>query len=129
GYAVVWRALLVIAVALIVSRLLGRALGLSPGLAALLGIGTAICGGSAIVVTAPIMDADKEDMAYAVTTVFLFGLLAIFIYPLVGGWLDLDASAFGRWAGLAVNDTSSAVATGFAYSAEAGQTATVTKLT
>jgi uncharacterized integral membrane protein (TIGR00698 family) len=115
--------------ALTMSHLLGRRLGISPKLASLIGVGTAVCGNSAISATAPVIGATDEDMTYAIATNTFFGTLAVFAYPLIGRALGLGDAEFGTWAGTAVNDTSQVVAAGFAFSEGAGQVATVVKLT
>jgi uncharacterized integral membrane protein (TIGR00698 family) len=109
--------------------LLARVFGLSGVLGTLIGAGTAICGGSAILAIAPMTRAKDEDVAYAITTIFTFNILALLIYPPLGHALGLSAIAFGSWTGTAVNDTSVVVATGYAYSAAAGSVATIVKLT
>jgi uncharacterized integral membrane protein (TIGR00698 family) len=108
---------------------LGRILRLPVRLVALIAVGTAICGNSAIVATAPVIEADDRDVSFAVATITIFGVLAVLVYPFVGHALGLSDPIFGHWAGVAVNDTSQVTATGFAYSEAAGQTATVVKLT
>jgi uncharacterized integral membrane protein (TIGR00698 family) len=114
---------------LTVALLLGRALGLPTRLAALIGVGTAICGNTAIVATAPVIKAEERDVSFAVATITLFGTAAVVIYPILGHALGMSDSLFGYWAGAAVNDTSQVAATGFSYSVEAGETATIVKLT
>ncbi len=109
--------------------LVASRLGLTRHLAILLAVGTAICGNSAIIATSPIIRARQDDVAYAVATITLFGTLAVLVYPFVGHALDMPESAFGAWAGTAVSDTAQVVATGFAYGTEAGDVATVVKLT
>lgn len=109
--------------------LLGRWLNVSRDLSQLIGVGTSICGATAIATVAPIIRSREEDTAYAVSTIFTFNLIAVFLYPLVGHLLGLNDSAFGTWAGTAIQDTSSVVAAGFAYGDEAGAVATVVKLT
>ncbi len=123
--------LVVIAIttALTFAVLVGRWLDMPPRLAALIGVGTAICGNSAIVATAPVLEADEREVSYAVATITLFGTVAILVYPLIGLALDLSDPHFGYWAGAAVNDTSQVTATGFAYSQPAGEIATIVKLT
>ncbi|MCS6994879.1 MAG: putative sulfate exporter family transporter, partial [Anaerolineales bacterium] len=100
-----------------------------PKLAALIGVGTAICGNTAIVATAPVLKADEEEMGFAVATITLFGLLAVLLYPLIGHALGLSERAFGLWAGTAVNDTSQVVAVSAIYSQLSLDVATVVKLT
>jgi len=111
------------------ATLLGRSLGVPSKLAALIGVGTAVCGNTAISATAPVIGAKDEETAFAIATNTLFGTLAVFAYPILGHALGLTDPAFGTWAGTAVNDTSQVVATGFAYSVAAGNVATVVKLT
>jgi uncharacterized integral membrane protein (TIGR00698 family) len=95
----------------------------------LIAVGTAICGNSAIVATAPVIEADEREVAFAVTTITVFGVLAVLLYPFIGHALALTAPRFGLWAGTAVNDTSQVVATAYSYSPVAGDVATVVKLT
>lgn len=108
---------------------LGRAQGLDWRMRCLIGMGTTICGASAIAALAPVIRAKAEEIAYAVTVVFLFNMLAVFIFPPLGHMMGLTDTGFGIWAGTAVNDTSAVVAAGFSYSPEAGTTATIVKLT
>ncbi len=108
--------------------LAGRIAGLPRPLAILIGVGTAVCGNSAIVATAPVIDAEDRDVSFAVATITLFGTLAVFAYPLVGHALGLTSPIFGIWSGVAVNDTSQVVAASAAYSPEARDIATVVKL-
>ena len=116
-------------IALIAAHALGRAARVPPRLATLIGVGTAVCGNSAIVATAPVIGAHDDEVSFAIATNTLFGTLAVFLYPLIGHALHLRDPAFGTWAGSAVNDTSQVVATGFAYSDGAGRIATAVKLT
>jgi uncharacterized integral membrane protein (TIGR00698 family) len=117
------------AFALAAVMFLARLAGLPPRLAALLAVGTAVCGNSAIAATAPVIEAEERDVSFAVATITLFGTLAVLLYPLLGHALGLTDAAFGHWAGVAVNDTSQVTATGFAFSAAAGEVATIVKLT
>ena len=116
-------------IALLAAHLLGRVARVPPRLATLIGVGTAVCGNSAIVATAPVIGAHDDEVSFAVATNTLFGTLAVFLYPLLGHALHLGDPAFGTWAGSAVNDTSQVVATGFAFSDGAGRIATAVKLT
>ena len=108
---------------------LGKLMGISSNLKTLIGVGTAICGGSAIAAISPIIEADDMDIAYAISTIFLFNVIAVLIFPPIGHLLGLSDKAFGLWAGTAINDTSSVVAAGYAYSNAAGAYATIVKLT
>ncbi|NLT58810.1 MAG: YeiH family putative sulfate export transporter [Clostridiales bacterium] len=118
-----------IAVAGLVSALLGKAIGLAGNERTLIGVGTAICGGSAIAAVAPIVEAEDDEVARAISTIFLFNVMAAFVFPAVGHLMGMSDLRFGMWAGAAINDTSSVVAAGYAYSEAAGSIATVVKLT
>ncbi|MDH3249803.1 MAG: putative sulfate exporter family transporter [Acidimicrobiia bacterium] len=117
-----------VVMAMAISWYLGRALGLVNRSALLIGIGTAICGASAIAAVAPVLKAKKEEVGLALATVFSFNAIALLAYPLIGAALGLSQVEFGSWAGIGVHDTASAVATGFAFGAEAGEFATLVKL-
>lgn len=109
-------------------RFASRAFGVDSTLATLLAVGTAVCGNTAVIATAPIIGARGRDVAAAVATVSIFGTAAVLIYPFVGDLLGMTPNAFGLWAGVAINDTSQVVAAGAAYSPTALDTATVVKL-
>lgn len=108
---------------------IGRALKLDWKLSNLISAGTGICGGSAIAAIAPVIDAEDTDIAYAMSATFLFDMIMIIAFPFMGQALGLSDMAYGLWAGTAVNDTSSVVAAGYAYSEAAGDFATMVKLT
>lgn len=108
---------------------IGKALGLNWKLSNLISAGTGICGGSAIAAVAPVIEAKDSDIAYAMSATFLFDMVMIVLFPFMGTWLNLSDQAYGLWAGTAVNDTSSVVAAGYAYSEAAGDFATMVKLT
>jgi uncharacterized integral membrane protein (TIGR00698 family) len=108
---------------------IGKALGLNWKLSNLISAGTGICGGSAIAAIAPTIDADDSDVAYAMSATFIFDMAMIVLFPIMGTALGMTDQAFGIWAGTAVNDTSSVVATGYAFSESAGDFATMVKLT
>ncbi|RME37428.1 MAG: YeiH family putative sulfate export transporter [Planctomycetota bacterium] len=107
---------------------IGRRMGLSSKTAWLLGAGTGICGNSAIVAVAPLIDAKDEDVALSVGAVNLFGLASMLSWPLLGTWLSLSDSAFGLWAGSSIHAVPQVVAAGYAFSPEAGALATLVKL-
>ena len=108
---------------------IGRALKLNWKLSNLISAGTGICGGSAIAAVSSAIDADDDDVAYAMSATFLFDMAMIVLFPLMGRAIGMSDEAFGIWAGTAVNDTSSVVATGYAFSEAAGDFATMVKLT
>ena len=107
----------------------GRALGLNWKLSNLISAGTGICGGSAIAAIAPVIDAEDKDIAYAMSATVLFDMVMIVLFPIMGQAMGLSDMAYGLWAGTAVNDTSSVVAAGYAFSEGAGDFATMVKLT
>ncbi len=107
----------------------GKALGLDWKLSNLISAGTGICGGSAIAAIAPVIEAKDSDIAYGMSATFIFDMVMIVLFPLMGHWLGLSDMAYGLWAGTAVNDTSSVVAAGYAFSEGAGDFATMVKLT
>src|SRR5699024_6260237 len=121
--------LITMTAAFVAAWLLGRVLGIPSKLKLLIGVGTAICGGSAIAAATPIVKADEHDTAFAISTIFLFNLIAVLVFPLLGHIMGMADHGFGLWAGTAINDTSSVVAAGYSYSSHAGDYATIVKLT
>ncbi len=107
----------------------GKWLGLNWKLSNMISAGTGICGGSAIAAMAPIIEAEDKDIAYAMSATFLFDMAMIILFPIMGRMMGLSDIAYGLWAGTAVNDTSSVVAAGYAFSEVAGDFATMVKLT
>ena len=103
--------------------------GLNWKLGNLISAGTGICGGSAIAAIAPVIDAEDKDIAFAMSSTFLFDMVMIALYPLMGKALGMEDLAYGIWAGTSVNDTASVVASGYAFSEAAGDIATMVKLT
>jgi uncharacterized integral membrane protein (TIGR00698 family) len=116
------------AICLVAAVVLGRLLHVRSSLRTLVGVGTAICGASAIAAVTPVIDAAAADVAYALSTVFVFNAVAVVLFPLLGHALAMSQQAFGLFAGTAINDTSSVVAAGSVFGAEAGQHAVVVKL-
>lgn len=103
--------------------------GLNWKLSNLISAGTGICGGSAVAAIAPVIDADDKDIAFAMSSTFLFDMVMVALYPIMGRLLGMSDIAFGIWAGTSVNDTASVVASGYAFSEAAGDFATMVKLT
>lgn len=103
--------------------------GLNWKLSNLISAGTGICGGSAVAAIAPVIDADDKDIAFAMSSTFLFDMVMIALYPIMGKALGMSDIAYGIWAGTSVNDTASVVASGYAFSEVAGDFATMVKLT
>lgn len=109
--------------------LFGRLLNINWKMSTLISAGTGICGGSAIAAISPTIDADESDVAYSIAATFIFDMAMIVLFPIMGRQLGLSDLAYGLWTGTAVNDTSSVVAAGYAFSSAAGEFATIVKLT
>lgn len=123
-----------IATSLVVAFVLCRALKIPGKISTLIGVGSSICGGSAIAATAPVIDADDEEIAQAISVIFLFNVIAALVFPTLGGMLGLTNEGFGLFAGTAVNDTSSVTAAAAAWDgmhpgANTLDAATIVKLT
>jgi uncharacterized integral membrane protein (TIGR00698 family) len=116
------------AVSFAIVLLAARLLRVDSRLAMLIAVGSAVCGNTAIVATAPVIGARAREVAYAVATITLFGTVAVFLYPTIGRAVGLSQVASGLWAGVAVHDTSQVIATGAAFGPEALDVATVVKL-
>ena len=129
GQQSIWVILLTLSAAFLTAFLVGRLLEINHKLTTLIGVGTAICGGSAIAAASSAIDADDQDISYSISTIFLFNVIAVFLFPVIGHLLSLTDTGFGMWAGTAINDTSSVVAAGYSFSNAAGNFATVVKLT
>jgi len=120
---------LTLSAAFLTAFFVGRLLQINKKLNILIGVGTAICGGSAIAAASSAINAEDQDISYSISTIFLFNVIAVFLFPLIGHLLRLSDTGFGMWAGTAINDTSSVVAAAFSFSNAAGNFATVVKLT
>ena len=123
-----------IATSLAVSFVLCRALNIPGKISTLIGVGSSVCGGSAIAATAPVIEADDEEIAQAISVIFLFNVIAALVFPTLGGMLGLTNEGFGLFAGTAVNDTSSVTAAAAAWDgmhpgANTLDAATIVKLT
>ncbi|MBQ1786172.1 MAG: YeiH family putative sulfate export transporter [Turicibacter sp.] len=108
---------------------IGKIFNMNWKLSSLISAGTGICGGTAVATLSQVIDADDSDVAYAISATFIFDVIMVILFPIMGTALGLSDMAFGLWAGTAVNDTSSVVAAGYAYSDAAGDFATIVKLT
>ena len=125
-----------ISTSLIIAFALHKAMHIDSNISTLIGVGSSICGGSAIAATAPIIDADDDEVAQAISVIFFFNVLAALLFPMFGHFLGFDTTsgeAFGIFAGTAVNDTSSVTATATAWDGIHGSNtldhATIVKLT
>lgn len=124
-----------IATSLIVAFIMYKLLKVPSKTATLIGVGSSICGGSAIAATAPVIDADDEEIAQSISVIFLFNVIAALIFPTLGGFLGMSNEGFALFAGTAVNDTSSVTAAASTWDSMHGtgsmvlDSATIVKLT
>lgn len=128
GLPATWLIVVTMAASFAIVLLVARLVHVDERLAVLIAVGSAVCGNTAIVATAPVIGARAREVAYAVATITLFGTLAVFLYPTIGHAVGLSATSSGLWAGVAVHDTSQVIATGAAFGPEALDVATVVKL-
>ncbi|MCG1020210.1 YeiH family protein [Sutcliffiella horikoshii] len=120
--------LFVVAGGILVTLLVGKFLKIDQTLSLLIGAGTSICGATAISVLKGVLHARESVVAYAISTIFFFNILATFLYPVLGQWLHLSALQMGIWAGVSIHDTSSVVAVGYLLGDDVGEVATTVKL-
>jgi uncharacterized integral membrane protein (TIGR00698 family) len=118
-----------LAAALVMAWVAGRMLGVRGDARTLIGVGTAICGASAIAATDAVIDADEADVSYAIATIFTFNIVAVLLYPTLGHVLGFSQHSFGLWAGTAINDLSSVVAASTIYGHAAASYGVIVKLT
>lgn len=109
-----------IAVSLIVAFIMCKLLKVDKKVSILVGVGSSICGGSAIAATAPVIDADDEEIAQSISVIFLFNVIAALIFPTLGNAIGLTNDGFALFAGTAVNDTSSVTAAASAWDSMKG---------
>ncbi|MBU8681296.1 YeiH family protein [Staphylococcus saprophyticus] len=131
--AIGWRSLPIIFVTLFAAALivyvLMKLFNINEHLSILIGVGTSICGGSAIAATSPVIKAKESEVAFAISTIFLFNLIAVFIFPPIGHIMHMGQATFGYFGGTAINDTSSVIAATSNYGKTALETGAVVKLT
>lgn len=108
---------------------LGKKMGLDDNLSLLIGAGSSICGASAVAAVAPVIDADERDTTFAIATVTIFGTIAMFTFPVFYKVFNLPDVIYAVWAGSSIHEVAQVVAAGFAAGEEAGQFATLIKLT
>ena len=124
-------AVMTIATVIVVSHLISRLMGVNERLGLLVGVGTAICGTSAILVTAPVVEASEDDVAFSVATINLFGVVSMIVFPILAVLFRINGELFGIWCGLSIHATPQVIAAGFAHYSEgqlAGEVATIVKL-
>ena len=118
-----------LALSIALMTVLGRLFKLSPKLTSLLAIGSSICGVSAIIAAKGAIDADDEDVSYAIAAILALGAASLFLFPLIGHFFGMTDHAYGLWVGLAVDNTAEATAAGALYSDAAGKFAVLAKTT
>ncbi|SCT32654.1 YeiH family protein [Staphylococcus caeli] len=128
-----WKSLPIILITLfaafIIVFILMKIFNIDEHLSILIGVGTSICGGSAIAATSPVIKAKESEVAFAISTIFLFNLIAVFIFPPLGHILQMGQTTFGYFGGTAINDTSSVIAATSNYGNTALETGAIVKLT
>lgn len=108
---------------------LGKLFNMNWKLSGLISAGTGICGGSAVAAIAPTIEAEATDIAYAISATFIFDIVMVVLFPIAGRYFGMSDLGYGLWTGTAVNDTSSVVAAGYAFSDAAGNFSLIVKLT
>ena len=132
GFRVLLGAVVLIVGIIFLTRLLARFLRVESDQGLLIGVGTAICGTSAIVALAPVVESKEKDIAISIASINLLGALAMFVFPFAGALLSLPPETYGEWCGLAIHATPQVIAAGFAHHLDgetAGKIATIVKLT
>ncbi|MBI1329072.1 MAG: putative sulfate exporter family transporter [Alphaproteobacteria bacterium] len=131
--AVGWIGVVVIVATLVatfvVTKWVGRRLGVDPRLAELIAAGTSICGASAVIATNTVTCAHDEDVAYAIACVTVFGSIAMFLYPVLPGLLHLSPRDYGLWSGASIHEIAQVVAAAFQDGRSSGEFGTIAKLT
>jgi uncharacterized integral membrane protein (TIGR00698 family) len=113
---------------IVLGTLLGKWFNIQKKTSHLISCGTAICGGSAIAAIAPVIQSDEKQTSVALGVIFILNSIALFVFPVVGHWLQMSQNDFGLWCAIAIHDTSSVVGAANKYGAEALQVATTVKL-
>ena len=132
GYRVLFGVVILIVVIIVATRYLCRFFDVRVEQGLLIGVGTAICGTSAIVATAPVIESKEEDIAISIASINLLGALAMLLLPFLGAFMLMDPQVYGEWCGLAIHATPQVIAAGFAHPVDgetAGEIATIVKLT
>jgi uncharacterized integral membrane protein (TIGR00698 family) len=117
-----------IVVTIVLGTLLGKWFNIQKKTSHLISCGTAICGGSAIAAIAPVIQSDEKQTSVALGVIFILNSIALFLFPVVGHWLQMSQNDFGLWCAIAIHDTSSVVGAANKYGSEALQIATTVKL-
>jgi uncharacterized integral membrane protein (TIGR00698 family) len=132
GLHVLFGVIILIGVIVIATRYIARYFNVGDKLAMLIGLGTAICGSSAIIAAAPVIESDERDIAISIATVNLLGVVSMLAFPVIGTMLLLSPEVYGVWCGLSIHATPQVIAAGFTHHLDgqrAGEVATIVKLT
>jgi uncharacterized integral membrane protein (TIGR00698 family) len=113
---------------LVFGYFMGRWLNIEKKTSYLIASGTAICGGSAIAAISPVIKAEEKQISVALGCVFVLNSIALFIFPVIGHYLNLSQTQFGLWCAIAIHDTSSVVGAAGKYGVHALEVATTVKL-
>lgn len=116
-------------VTLLIGLVIGKLLKVDKNISTLISGGTAICGGSAIAAIAPVIDAKNNEISFSLAVIFTLNAVALFVFPVIGHFLQMDQASFGYWSAIAIHDTSSVVGACSAYGEEALHIGTTVKLT
>lgn len=111
------------------AMLFGRMMNVNTKTSFLIGTGSAICGGSAILTIGPLIDTEDEDLAFALATISVSNIVALVVFPIIGNLLSMSDTQFGLFAGGTIKDVASVVAVSMDYSTQAGEIGTIVKLT
>ena len=125
GFAIIVATL---AATFMLTKAMGRVLGVERKLAELIAAGTSVCGASAVIATNTVTEGSDEDVAYAVACVTVFGTLSMFLYPVLGTLIHLDVHHYGLWVGSSIHEIAQVVAAAFQHGKEAGDFGTIAKL-
>lgn len=117
-----------IIITLVFGLLMGRWLKIDKKTSYLIAAGTAICGGSAITAISPVIQAEEKQISVALGCIFILNAVALFVFPLLGHYLNLSQTQFGLWCAVAIHDTSSVVGAASKYGVRALEVATTVKL-
>ena len=132
GLSALMAAVITIGVVIVLTHLIARVLGVNEKLGWLIGTGTPICGPSAILVIAPVIEAEEDDVAFSVAAINLFGVAVMIAFPILAALFEMESEFFGIWCGLSIHATPQVIAAGFAHYVDgqsAGEVATIVKLT
>ncbi len=136
NFALIWRLggriifliVATVALGLIAAQLLGRIFKINDKLAVLLGVGSSVCGASAVAAVEPIVQPEKEDMAMAIAAISLLGAAGVVLFPFLGRLMNMEQVTYGIWAGVSLQGVAHAVAAAFAYGEVSGEIGTLVKM-